>query len=486
MQARSVPATALALLLSGGLSVLASTVALAAPVLVRDINPGPTGTPMSNFYATDTLVYFRASQPPFGSEVWRSDGTLAGTFMVEDLKTGFNESANPAVFSRLDNRVLFSAVDDSTTGLFITQGALNDIFRIKEDFVLWQDQTAALGDELLFGGSEIGPLGGDKELWKARRISDTVYDISRVADINAGPLASFPEALVTVGDRVYFRADGGGGAALWRSDGTASGTREVVTSPGKSSLRNPEELTDVAGRLFTAAVSDEHGAEPWVVESGTPRVIDICPGICSAGAGGIAAVGSLAYFRSLGNVTRDGTTGAELWRSDGTEAGTWKVREIGPGSRPAYISTITDFNGKAFYFLADDGTHGLELWRSNGTANGTYMVKDINPGAASGVSNVHTEIHVVGHLVFFAADDGRNGFELWRSDGTEPGTFMVRNLNRAGNAYPANFALIDDRLIFTATDLDHGTEIWALESPLVIPPATFKDGFEPIVIGPIR
>ena len=138
MQPRSFPLTSLCLLLSGGLLVLASTAASAAPVLVRDINPGPTGTLMSNFYATDTLVYFRASQPPYGSEVWRSDGTPAGTFMVEDLKTGFNESANPAVFSRLGDQVLFSAVDDSTTGLFITQGALNDIFRIKEDFVLWQ------------------------------------------------------------------------------------------------------------------------------------------------------------------------------------------------------------------------------------------------------------------------------------------------------------------------------------------------------------
>ena len=69
---------------------------------------------------------------------------------------------------------------------------------------------------------------------------------------------------------------------------------------------------------------------------GVPTVIDICPGTCSGGAGGIAKVGSGVCFRSLGT----GGTGAELWCSDGTPGGTAKVKEIGPGSTPGYIALI--------------------------------------------------------------------------------------------------------------------------------------------------
>src|SRR5215831_9586907 len=70
------------------------------------------------------------------------------------------------------------------------------------------------------------------------------------------------------------------------------------------------------------------------------------------------------------------------------------------------------------YFSADDGVHGNELWRSDGTAKGTYMVKDIAPGASGNVSNITS----YNGLVFFSASDSANYYSLWRSDGTDTGT----------------------------------------------------------------
>ncbi len=68
-------------------------------------------------------------------------------------------------------------------------------------------------------------------------------------------------------------------------------------------------------------------------------------------------------------------------------------------------------------FRANDGTNGSELWKSNGTAAGTVLVKDIAASTAASSPNLLT---VVGSQVFFTADDGIAGREVWRSDGPPP------------------------------------------------------------------
>src|SRR5436305_170855 len=77
------------------------------------------------------------------------------------------------------------------------------------------------------------------------------------------------------------------------------------------------------------------------------------------------------------------------------------------------------------YYTADDGVHGEELWRSDGTPAGTALVKDLNPG--SGPSSPST-LTVVGPTVYFAAYEPTGGYELWRSDGTAAGTALVKDI----------------------------------------------------------
>src|SRR5947209_8369307 len=86
-------------------------------------------------------------------------------------------------------------------------------------------------------------------------------------------------------------------------------------------------------------------------------------------------------------------------------------------------SSPVAMNG-ALYFAATDLTHGTELWKTDGTAAGTVIVDDIDPGT---LGSNPTSLTVVGSTLFFAASDGVHGPELWESDGTTAGTVMVKD-----------------------------------------------------------
>ena len=182
-------------------------------------------------------------------------------------------------------------------------------------------------------------------------------------------------------------------------------------------------------------------------------VKDIYAGNGNAYPNYLTAVGSTLYFRA-----NDGVTGQELWKSDGTAAGTVLVKNIAAANSSADLNGLTAV-GNTLYFIANDGIHGLELWKSNGTAAGTVMVKDIAPG-----SNGSTPLYLIaaGNTLYFVADDGTNGYELWKSDGTEAGTILVKVIVPGinPNDYPRVLTAMGGMLYFQADDGTHGYELW--------------------------
>ena len=104
--------------------------------------------------------------------------------------------------------------------------------------------------------------------------------------------------------------------------------------------------------------------------------------------------------------------------------------------------------GNIVYFLYNDGSIGAELWRSDGTEDGTYLVKDIAPGWES--SNPK-QMAPIGDRLFFTADDDETGDEVWISDGTESGTVLVANVNQ--NPYsssPVEYVKLGNLIVFAA------------------------------------
>src|SRR6185436_12057683 len=114
----------------------------------------------------------------------------------------------------------------------------------------------------------------------------------------------------------------------------------------------------------------------------------------------------VSYFSAT-----DPAHGTELWRSDGTTAGTWRVTDVCAGRCSSYPSSFRIFRGQVF-FAADDGFSGRELWATDGTPGNERRVRDLCPGPCSS-SPVYFE-QVAGSLLFYASNGPR--LQLWKTD----------------------------------------------------------------------
>jgi ELWxxDGT repeat protein len=143
-------------------------------------------------------------------------------------------------------------------------------------------------------------------------------------------------------------------------------------------------------------------------------------------------------------------------------AGTRLARDINPGSAGSYPYKLASAAGSLF-FAADDGSRGEELWRSDGTARGTKIVRNIRPGSDG---SSPSEMTGVGGTVFFSATDGVHGVELWRTDGTGAGTEIVQNIRPdsggdfSSGSNPHSLTSVGGTLFFSADDGAHGRELW--------------------------
>jgi ELWxxDGT repeat protein len=367
--------------------------------------------------AVDGTVFFTADDGVHGRELWKSDGTAAGTALVKDI--------NPDVGRSYDGPRSLTAVG-------------NTLFFIADDGV------------------------HGRELWRSdgtRSGTVMVKDISP----GAGGYYQTPSALTGVGGTLFFSDDDGvHGRELWKSDGTKSGTVMVKDiNPGQGGYYDgPSSLTDVQGTLFFTADDGTTGQELWTSDgtrSGTVLVKDIRPGGYDSDPRSMTAAGATLFFTA-----RDGVHGRELWESDGSQDGTVLVKDILPGVGSSYHapSFLTNVQGTLF-FSADDGTTGQELWKSDGSHDGTVLVKDIQPGADSSYYDGPTGLAAVGGTLFFTADDGVDGRELWSSDGTGDNTVMVKDI-QPGEYDSDAYGLTDaaGTLFFTARDGVHGRELW--------------------------
>ena len=457
-----------------GLALIATLAALASwlpalaagpATLLKNINITGGGIPFTpdnssspqRFLAVGTALYFSADDGSSGRELWKSDGTAGNTKRVKNINPG-SADADPADLVELNGRLFFSAEDGTGRTIWQSDGSNAGTASVTNTTVFSAAADLTRSGSSLFFSAADGTHG--RELWKtAGAITDTLL----VKDINTATASANPTDLTDVNGTLFFAATTGiSDTELWKSDGTPIGTVLVkdikpglIGPPGS----NPAHLTNVNGTLFFTADDDTSGVELWKSDgtpAGTVQVKDInlaFPGATSSPAN-LTAVGNTLYFTA-----NNGVNGVELWKSDGTPAGTVQVKDIYAGAFDAAPANLTVV-GSTLYFTANDGVSGIELWKSDGTPAGTVQVKDIYPGAPDGAPSHLANIN---GTLLFAANDGVNGVELWKSKGTSETTLLVQNIaSGAGASDPAEFTLLGTAALFRASDDSAGAELWSL------------------------
>jgi ELWxxDGT repeat protein len=390
--------------------------------MVKDIAPGVSS---SNFILKGSVlnneIIFEASNASDGLEIWKTDGTEAGTTMIRNINgIGSSSISNNSVYINFNNEVYFLANDNihgnevwKTDGTTVGTSLLKDIRTGSASIWFTNFHVDTANNRLLFF-AEGDPNSSARTLWGSDGTTNGTIELSTVEDSNTSGLV---ENFISLNNITVFTGENSiYGNELWFTDGTTNGT-EFFADMNYSNSSNPSKFTNVNGELF---------------------------------------------FRARGL-----DSGEQLFKSDGTIQGTEMVKNINPsgGSSIGDNAQMVNINGTLF-FTAFDGTNGYELWKSDGTENGTVMVKDINPGSQSSMfSSSDTQpLTAIDNILYFYANDGVNGRELWRSDGTDAGTFMIKDIypGSSNSSFPRSFVKFNNTIYFIAND-NMGSALWTTD-----------------------
>jgi ELWxxDGT repeat protein len=296
-----------------------------------------------------------------------------------------------------------------------------------------------------------------------------------IADLNPGSAGSFPSNLTVFSKTLYFSAYTlETGRELWAYDGTnvslvadINDTKHDIgfgTFEGNDSL--PSWLTPFNGALYFSAYDPRRGAELWRhSDTTTDRVADISPDLDdtikmnsnSSWPAELIEFSNALYFSANSGTTQ---TNYELWRYDGSSA--TLVTNIHPDlgtENSSYPNSLHIFEG-ALYFMANNGINGFELYKTDSSK--TILLSDINPGGITSSSFPKQFTSYGGQLLFVANRDDV-GYELWRSDGTN--AILAADIYTGpGGSYPDYLTEYSGAVFFRAADALTGSELWKYDA----------------------
>ena len=450
----------------GSVPTLSVVFALLAPVsaqvLVKDVRPGSSNSSglapnMTAFAAANGFCFTARNSlvAPSGDQLLRWEGVAASPTLLWSAPGSVSIPTVAAVTQLANGDVLFAAGTGSGYG---TEWHRTDGTAAGTSVVLDLMPGNGSGFVSLLGtyGSLVMFAGNDGihgiELWAT---DGTATGTRMVADISPGIATTNLRAGVEFQGRFYFAADDGvHGIELWVTDGTAAGTQLFyeVAVVGSGLIGN---LTVLASTLLFTGRRVQQGAELYAsdgTQAGTDILVDLAPGPASALPEELTVLGSACYFRA-----NNGTTGIELWQTDGSTVSL--VTDIRPGvasSTPQDLRIV----GGALLFTADDGTHGRELWRSDGTAGGTALVADLNVGTGSTFATGLVGVALGTRFVFNADVGGGLGTEPYVTDGTAGGTMLLADIHPGSSSSPAGYTAFQGAVYFCALEPTVGRELW--------------------------
>lgn len=392
--------------------------------LVKDVHPGPAGSDPHDAVVCGSLVWFSCDDGQSGYEPHVTDGTAAGTRLVKD--------ANPGAASS-------------------------------------SPQLATCHQGNVYASCELPGIG--RELCKITQTDVTVVD-----DTDPGAGSGDPSVIVSCGqDLCYSARDATNGRQLRAAD-TITPPRLLSQLPSAAGVTNPccddDDRCDGGGVVVLAQNlvcgwdDGSQGCEPYVVDpvtSATSQLGDLQgprTKTLPSNAESFTYFEGRTYFHAT-----DGVHGGELWETDGTAAGTQRLTDYNPGPASSQIENLLEFENGIFCIATNSATIGTEPHLWDPATRQFTLLADIVPGTAGSAPEAASGPFVVAAsgspLVFFAADDGVHGSELWVSDGTSPGTRLLKDIQPGSSgSRPTGFAEVNGYVLFAASTAQFGNEVW--------------------------
>lgn len=417
----------------------------------------------------DSILIFESSLNQF----WRTDGTVAGTYSLANIAikhdylgrfdgVELGDYLYLAADSFPSDRELYRT-DGSTLGLFQdieTTPVSANMFKIElmpNDHFLFSAYNDSNGQELWISD---GTSAGTELFMNIHADSFAIEGLRH---------GSNPLGIAPAGNLLYFLASDN----AWNvpfpyvTDGTPAGTRRIADiwrAQDSYFFKNIREYYQIywQDKLYFTGVDDAIGSYPnnelfQYDPIGDTAILlkEIEPTIVGSFPRQFTATDNFLYFMAE---TMD--EGRELWRTDGTTAGTILVKDIEPGQGGAFqrnsLPSITSFVGldSIILFTADEWSTGWQLWRSNGTANGTFPLQDSLGRRALG------RLHRMGNNIIFAEKNVSRGPELWISDGTDAGTELLLSSTPGSLSSNPTILYVDEDIAFFTLENSLGIELW--------------------------
>jgi ELWxxDGT repeat protein len=438
----------------------------AASFLVKDINQGPflgganASSDPADLVVINGIAIFAATDDVHGRELWRSDGTAAGTRLLDDIIPGaigsqpsqltlaYAESAGGTFpTSAVSNVVYFTAgysdggwVLGSTNGTDVTL-----ITHIPSDT---GPQRIPLPTHLVGVNGTLFFEAGNS-LWKlpAGSTDPVLYDpyaVVRAAASNNGVL--------------YWLGSNQVGTGLLRATDLSAGS--TVVAPFDSV---GDELVDVNGTLYFAASNSNDGMELWKSNgTGASQVMDIWPGPDSSDPRQLTYINGTLFFTAV-----QPDRGRELWHYESSASSAGIVKDVFPGEESSHPDQLVDFDGTLLFTAAADETSPPGVWMSDGTASGTVPFTNPDQRAIPDLGSLSRGPVKLNGTLYYVGQGS-----LWRGDLTPAGTELVATFRSS----PTFLTLLNNDILFAADANDRvGTELHRLEANTTITGSYVED-----------
>ena len=363
------------------------------------------------------------------SELWVTDGTTAGTHLVKALTA-------PARIKKIvafHGALYFNAVSSNAVNLWRSDGTASgtvEFTNFSNGSTLWSGEIAAVGGQLYF----VGAVNNQQVLFRTDGTSSPV-------EVFQIPFGGSLRNMVGVGERVYFGLGQAGFGELWRTDGSAETTQLVRQFGENSNFNSPDEPTAVGNTLYFLASEDNQPHEVWKTdgtEAGTIKVTGFAsPNQDSIYPGQLTAFGNRLYFFAQ----RRSIRGNQFWVTDGTQGKTQMLFDTTITGEGGFDFSDVALSGDRLFLTGTHPCMGAELLVIDTPGGSTRFVKDINKDLMPLI--VRRDLVEHKSKTYFFANDYIHGNELWQSDGTMDGTKILMDLNPTGSAVGLQDANMD-------------------------------------------